>query len=80
MAPYFGAGFRLNVPYYYVYGINRKDNEGGYVAYEPKGSLLGGIKTFVGGAVFRLELEIPAVIVKQDPGTPLVTLGGGWIF
>lgn len=78
--PYIGAGFRLNVPSYYVYGVNRKEAEGSYLSWEPKGSVVGGAKAFVGGAVLRLEVELPVVVMKGDPGIPLVQVGGGWMF
>ncbi|MBM3266004.1 MAG: PEGA domain-containing protein [Candidatus Sericytochromatia bacterium] len=80
LAPYVGLGARVNVPRYEVYGVNRKDPEGGYYATEPRGSLLGGTKVSFGGLVLRAELEFPVVATIQDKDATTLTLAGGWVF
>jgi hypothetical protein len=79
-APYAGIGARVNVPRYEVFGVNRKDSEGGFYATEPRGSLLGGTKVQLGGLILRAELEVPVVATSQDLAIPTVTLAGGWVF
>lgn len=75
--PYAGAGLRLNVPRYEVYGVGRKESEGGYYWWEPKASLLGGIKLQIGGLVLRLELELAMLAVTEDSATPTLTFAAG---
>jgi hypothetical protein len=79
-APYVGAGFRLNAPIVAVFGVNRKTPEGGFLNFEPRGVILGGLKSQLGGMVVKTEVEVPVAAVTQDPATPGLTLSAGWLF
>lgn len=78
--PYLGAGYRVDLARYEVYGVGRAESEGAFWQPRQRAVAIAGLKLNLGGILYRAEGEVPVVYQVGDSNAVRWTLGAGWVF